>query len=670
MSDWVLNVALGPVGRFIGAGRRSRDLWWGSTWLSECSLAVAKVLHVAEGLALIPSRDRVKKLRMRTRQDQYGDRISNHLLLVIQASSADELKSLVERAERAARDHLVELLNRNAQRADRRAAGLLRPPSLSRQIEAISNGDFLEFYAVWTPVNDGGLRKALARAEELMDARKSARLFVSPQWQSPEWQDADFRKSDLDAGRPTVLREARDAEHGGRDRAHVQGLRELRARLGISPGEHLDAVGLARRLACFEDTNGAPRLVPLPFPPLSRVAVDPWLHGAARRATKELASLREALCDRENDDNFSVWCSKARDPETSANESALFPYDASLLLEGGLDALQQELGRTTQQGSLDLVIRDLRGPVEGLHEAMGGPPQGYVALLSMDGDEVGNALHAAAHLGKEALEKLTDALDQFAERAPDILSKSHNGCAFYAAGDELLAFLPVDKALGAATALAGAFAPVVEMVLKLRLQDERGPLSVSLSGGLVIAHLKHDLRDLRAHAQEALDGAKRARRQRDCAQGWLEVRELPRSGVERSCRGPLTKIGAALDCWSDGIEQKKLSMRTAEKILDHAERFEDPKAADLGSLGVELLKSALESQERRGERAWAAEHGAVADVPDGDGPKPHPAQRALAQRVVDLGSWHQARALAAELQIARRLARVAAQRSDSGGGAP
>ncbi len=61
---FVLALSIGPVAHFIAAGRRSRDLWYGSTWLSKTTIEVAKYLRDQPHVSLLApseSRKRTKK---------------------------------------------------------------------------------------------------------------------------------------------------------------------------------------------------------------------------------------------------------------------------------------------------------------------------------------------------------------------------------------------------------------------------------------------------------------------------------------------------------------------------------------------------------------------------------------------------------------------------------
>lgn len=668
MPSWALVVTLGPVGGFIASGRRSRDLWWGSTWLSECTCEVAASLldrPAAEGVAarlLVPSERRVREIRESNEGQRaaYGGRVTNHVEAEVTAPSAAEVEELARSCEATARKYLSNQLrhrfeafkeqsSRRKRRLRRALDDVVERHLFDAQVDAIEKGDFIEVYAAWAPVGEDGLPSALRRAWTLLDGRKRARLF-----EAPAWARDGRAKCDLDPGRDSVLHTAntRDRRVGGREASRRHLARRV---LGIGPEEELDALGLARRLAAF--TPG-PDLKPLPFPPVSRVAVDPWIervneHAASAALLRNVRSFLESDEVQSNPFFFS-WCSPARDPQTRYDPAArrrgegIFPFDASILFEGGLDALLEEVRRAQKRGrgaaSDDLreelagarrhleTLRPWVGELHRLHRA----PVPYYALLAMDGDGVGHALLAERDLERKA--ELVAALDEFADRAAEIV-REHHGCAFYAGGDDLAAYLPLDRVLGAAAALAAAFEAV-----QATFPTDSG---VSISAGIALAHVKADLRAVRARAQRALADAKRERRKGRAewgaapARGWATVVDLPRSGEERTACGPLSELLADLEQWRALLEAGGLSLRSGGFLTDLAQRLGDPSADAGGHRAIELARYRLLAQSRRSEKK---------------------ASPRLEERLEEIRTegWSGALRLAAELAIASRLRKARA----------
>lgn len=673
MGSWYFVASVGPVGGFIGGGRRSRDLWWGSTWVSECTAHAAEALRAGgEGVELlVPTWDRLRQVldcndQERTPSKRYAPRISNKIEARVTAGSAEVVRRLAEAARQAARDHLAAQLRATRKPGQRWQAlqgeldRIRHDNAFEDQVKAIEDGDFVEFFAAWTPrTNDPQADRN--RAFELLSSRKNARLFLAPTWSREGW-----RKSDLDAGRDTVL-----VDPGGRDAQHSPGdLYLARRRLGIHPEEHLDAVGLGRRLSGF--VRPGPDLERLPFPPLSRVAADPWLRRAAeesrtRGAFNEVDHLlRRGLEDSDpaTKELFFAWCSPARDPERAweehDQEASLFPYDASFLMEGGLEALLQEIERVSKRmrggaGSDQVTnakdhLLALRPAVRHLHQELGAP-QPYFALLDMDGDGVGNALAAPG----QSIEDRVGALDRFADRAAEVIA-AHYGCPFYVGGDELAAYLPVDTALEAASQL------------ERRFRDEVAPSfppgsAVTLSASLVIAHVKADLRAIRRRGLEALAAAKKCRHDSatDCDRAWLQVVELPRSGNERVFTGPLDGSVERLQRWRRLLAGERLSLRSPYLLAGLAERLaQEGAGAEDDTLGVELARARILAQRERSTQGEGLEGGAEIDA------QIRQDVEALEARLDALENWREVRELAAELAIVPRFHRIGRQRPAAG----
>lgn len=630
MPTYHLDISIGPVGDFIAGGRRSRDLWWGSTWVSECTRAVALALAERDDVQLVvPSPKRLDEIDEIGLLDAFkdpalgrrfhGGRIANHIRATVEAESSAALATLVASLKTTAHKHLADILAACKTRGESRIgtarfAQLVDLELWDRQLAAVRSGDFLELGAAWA--------LDAKRAGRLLAASKSTRRFGAPAG------DASGRpKSHLDLGRDSVLR---------------KDLHQVRGSLGLGHDEQLDAIGLARRIAAFAEDD-APKLPVLPFPPISRVAVDPWLATVERHHGDTLKRLQVALHRARNDDTFSLWCSAAVDPEhdlATPREQQTFPFDASLLLEDGPATLRALVTRTFPGHPQDHLNR-VAEHVRVLHAARGlGPPPGYYALLAADGDRVGQVLD---QLHKHEVPHLVDALDEFADAAARHICQ-HHGRAFFTGGDDVLAYVPVDVLLwhpgdgdrGLLEDLADLFDRHVNGALA-RLG--KAP-DASLSFGVAIAHVKDDLRAVRRSAQDALDDAKRHKGPSKAGPA-LSIRERVRSGEERSCTGMLAGLASDLRHWVDLCHIGELSQRSAHHLLElHAmfsTRHEDDADDDGGGhLGLALARASESLRRRRRD----AEPGPAAP---------------LALRLKGLQTWRDVRTLAHELLLAERI---------------
>lgn len=626
---FVLALSIGPVGGFIAAGRRSRDLWYGSSWLSETTRNVAECLRGANSRVvhvelLLPTEERFASLSAKYEKTRglEGGRVSNKVLAVVECDDTldtqSALRSLAIECRVRAREFLINEINELISLRNKGVLeSLISTEAFNRQVEAIRQGDFVELSAAWAPLPPGKdpFGASVSRACRLRDA--TPKLFVHP-----GFSRLGIARSDLDEGRDSVLRPTDEA-----------GLHVPRAKAGIIESEELDAIGLLRRAGPYLDRKaGQTKLMPLPFRPLASTAADPWLEGVSGHPQVKgiLEELRETLrgASDEQGEDFFIWCSPASSP---ASQEELFPYDASLLFEGGCEALlvAVERLRVASKGSwgradsVRATLQSVQQHVRRLHQRAGVPIQ-YYALLELDGDRMGSLL--GEQCTRDGYNKLVKALDTFADGAAVVVTR-HGGTAFYVAGDELAAYVPLDCALDLVAELAASFRDALE---------KEGFPKRSLSAGVVFAHVKDDLRGVRKAARVALKRAKEAGGAHVC------VREMPRAGFDREVGGPIGELPESMKTLAESIQRGDISLRTEQHLRDHLERFKDVLPAAGIPPGVRLAKDAVRRQFERAGR--------------------HDGQHPLAGRIDRLETWDDVRALADEIRIASRIADVRAQR--------
>ncbi len=625
---YAVAIAVGPVSSFISAGRRSRDLWYGSRLLSEMTRRVALFLSEmkrdtgGDTIFWMPLEETIGTgpffdLAGPDPSDN-PPVISNKIRAIISANGEQDIRRILREAEQAARRWLAKQLekikdeNNDINGVDIRA--------FQAQADAILAGDFMEYYAGYSRVrseDNDGESKALERAQELREARKNSRVFVAP-----SWTEAGHVRSTMEAGRDSVLIQYDLRYH---PQKAVEAKLE-RHRQGIRSDERLDAIALLRRFAAMraegEDSEKweALLLPGLPFAPLSRVAADPWIEGVkASRVQEKLKEIRNVLRGLECDKyRFALHLvsSPSKEPGTGPNrrhEDAIFPYDASLLFDGTLEALKREVKRTRGEfekagvrpethkfksiAQAQSALRRIEVPLKELHAQFRAPSPYYV-LLTADGDGVGAML--SEQKTQEQEHALVNALDEFANNAWRIV-KQGRGVAFYVGGDELCAYLPLDKALETACKLAVEFDEVRGRAEK---KGAKIPSPLTLSLGLVVAHVKHDLRDVRHRAELALTAAKTARRASGKDVSWIQVNESVAGGGDRKSGGATKEYAARMRDWIDGDDE--VSMATAHGLLNELQRLDvpmdpGPRIPDTGALraGLTLALGAMLQRRRR-----------------------------------------------------------------------
>jgi len=561
MSAHLLAITIGPVQDFIAAARRTRDLWFGSFLLSEISKAAAKAVKDAGGDLIFPYSDDLNRDLGLATEDHATDTFN--VVNVILAEVADQLnpKEIASRARTGAEERWEYW----ASRAFLMASSIIEAPVWKSQVR-----DVIEFYAAWTPMTPkyGASRQRVMR---LLAGRKALRDFV------PGEGLAQVPKSSLDGLRESVLvrgdsraatRKLRHEKLGTNDR--------LAHRLRLRVGEELDAVALTKRAATKEV-----------FASVVRVAVDPWVRGIEADGDAALGILR---------DEIGGLCAElvGHNPEDSERitgtgwhyRDTVFRYDGSVLLPNRLDAMIREAQAPETQrlegseeepvlfGSDDARIfekieAELRTLIMDLRY---GEPEPYLAVLVADGDRMGKLLTEIAQRGGvQEHRMLTKQQSDFAGQVRDIVS-NHQGCTVFAGGDDVLAFVPVDRCLACAESLHDVYG----RTLSLFNYPENGEaVAPTLSIGIAIGHSLEPLEDLLQFARDAEKAAKGKDLPKEAQGDGLAVHVHTRGGppvrVRESWRGGLRE---RLDGWIQCHLTGALSDKAAYDLHRVAQAYE------------------------------------------------------------------------------------------------
>lgn len=349
-------------------------------------------------------------------------------------------KAVTAKAKQAAQKRWLEF----AGEAHREASGVIRQDIWDDQVN-----DVIEFYAAWMP-QTGDYKADRGKLMRLLAGRKNCRDFL------PAKGRAGVPKSSLDGQRESVLK----------DPARERWPERFRARLRIREGEQLDVVGLVKRVA------GGTQ----PYPSVSRVAADPWVRGNKDKpAFAELINACRELPTRVlhglDDEVFPQF----KD----------FPYEGTAAYVSRHHEWEQEVDEEDR-----LNIADIQDALERLPQ-----PNPYLAVLVADGDKMGAAISALT--SPDAHREFSRTLAGFANSARTIVN-NHNGVLVYAGGDDVLAFLPVDKCLSCARKLHDDFGQ--------RLAKYGNP---TLSVGIAIGHFMENLEDLLEYGRAAEKSAKK-----------------------------------------------------------------------------------------------------------------------------------------------------------------
>lgn len=406
--------------------------------------------------------------------------------------------------------------------------------------------DVIEFYAAWV-LRSADYQADRAKLMRLLAGRKNCRDFL------PAKGRAGVPKSSLDGQRESVLK----------DPARERWPARCRTQLRVREGEQLDVVGLVKRIA---EGNR-------PYPSVSRLACDPWVRGCAGKLPFE--RLR-AVCDelpgsvlhRLDTQSFPAF----RD----------FPYEGTAVYVGRHREWQQEIDEEDR-----FIIEDIQKALSNLPT-----PLPYLAVLVADGDSMGATISAL--VSPEAHRAFSAALDGFANAARQII-QDHHGVLVYAGGDDVLAFLPVDKCLEGARQLHDHF---VNLLTNYKSKDGKSP---TLSVGIAIGHFMENLEDLLDYGRAAEKAAKGVP-----SKDALAVHLHKRSGapIKMASRWQ-SHPDSRLTLYAELLQKEALPSKLPYDLNQLAELYEAPRwAEDVRRMAMQkdVLRIIADKQPRAGRR--------------------------------------------------------------------
>jgi CRISPR-associated protein Cmr2 len=516
MSRCLLQISVGPVQDFIAAARRTRDLWFGSYLLSEISKAAANAVMVAGGKLIFPYSDKLAN-------DLKPDSDFNVANVILAEVEREKLAEASNAAKQAAEDRWREFI----EGAYKDLKLYVDPDEWDYQKNGV-----IEFYSAWQPLGDS-YKQTRQNVARLLAARKNLRDFTP--WEGT----AKVPKSSLDGLRESVLlrdRELKGAESGhkkenipepensqghlkkspmnairrifrlfkGDNNLHDPELSAISIQENISPetggdtekdisagwvrikkGESLDLVGCVKRAAGGQ----------VGFPSVTRIAMDSWLRGCDKDNTRETETLLTELKGRAEDLATLRVLSRVI-------EADIFPYEGTALLPHRYDDF---LENARTPANVETVTKEMEQIMAGLHR-LHKPMEPYLAILCADGDKMGQAISLLDTSDKHR--EFSKTLSRFAGESREIVTKCH-GCCVYTGGDDVLAFLPADTAIGCARALYDTFGKLWEDLQKNPDFKDFTELP-TLSVGIAIGHALEDLEILLEFGRDAEKLAKSA----------------------------------------------------------------------------------------------------------------------------------------------------------------
>lgn len=473
-------VTLGPVQDFIASARRTRDLQFGSWFLSEISRAAAHEISVRQHeLLIFPAPENMEELEPRQHFN-----VANRILALIEQRP----EKLAEQVRRAVYQRLHEI-------RDQAYRDIHPPLSEQQRIDADAQvEDLVELVWVALPLPDEQQYHSVrSQLETLIAARKNTHAFAQVTWGKP------IPKSSLDGHLESVIPESEYPLSDASPDKRREVLEKLYKRYKVAGlGERLSGVDLLKRFG--QTPFGAH------FPSTSHLAVLPFLERMKRIDDAGTRTLRIAW------ENYVTQLETLGTTPIKEQLSSFYPqhpiiarYDGSLLFEG---RLVDVLLLPSMDATNNKQFRQARDAQQAFYNALDEQfrkgrlsktrPSTYYALLQADGDSMGDLIDAVAEQGYEQHRELSRALSRFAKSVRTIVVNDNQGALIYSGGDDVLAFLPLHTVLTCATALKDQFQ---EALKSLASRVDRTPPTLSV--GIAIVHQLDSLREARRLASDA-----------------------------------------------------------------------------------------------------------------------------------------------------------------------
>lgn len=448
----VLHFTLGPVQSFVEQARRTRDLWAGSFLLSFMAGQAMKVILENKGKIVFPA---VGDLENPT---------DPLLAAILGKGGKPEIGSLPNRFKAEVDADFHPNLCREAIQAEWKRIGDVVWNEYVAHVETDGQGtkgiwdtQIQRFWDIsWVCGEEGGDHTWISR-------RKNWRTHTPPD------QEGDHCTLMGDWQELSGYSRVRDRDKRKR---FWDALRKRLGELDLGDHERLCAIALIKRLypKKSEKTIGW-ELDVAHWPSTPYMAAVPWIKKAHGRpeARAYLAEIKRTKID---------WMFSEQHPSLKAlGEFARL--DGKYFHQTGLENEERFPLDEEQRKTLNCALSRV-------NKAVGAPASPFYAVLLMDGDRLGAML-------QDSQREVSGALAKFTESVKGIVNDC-DGVTIYAGGDDVLALLPLDRAIEASRELRRSY---------------RGAFNhksnATISAALVFVHFNLSLRAALKEAHHQLD---------------------------------------------------------------------------------------------------------------------------------------------------------------------
>ena len=483
-----LHFTFGPVQTFVAQARRTRDLYAGSLLLSHLAMAA-----------------------MRGAKDAGGDIVLPNFTV---------LAELAPNAEHASAPNRFEATYESESSAAE--AGKAAQTALNEAWKTIANAvwaEFLETHAhkgchtadIWNRQVDSFWNIAWVVSKKDDSSALDRRKNWQTHWPPKEGGDHCVLMGQWQELSGYIRSQQRKLQD---DFWKAIGARE--DNLDLEPGERLCAIAFIKRFfpAVAEQAIGR-KLDPRGWPSTVTIAALSWMRKIKDDPDARTAALAHAILVKDEPGATVSSVDRIQLLKEFPQELKSFAKLSGNFLNR--TALANEANTPLKPNS---DRKQLLDELRKLEDATQDRAGNFYALLLMDGDSMG------ALIREHGATKVTASLTDFSTKVPDTVKKK-DGITIYAGGDDLLALLPLDRALDAAIEIHQLYAGCF---------PKETPATVSAA--IVFAHYRCTFRRVLASAHDLLDNVAKDKTGRDS----LAIRVLKPGGQTCEWSAPFSQL--------------------------------------------------------------------------------------------------------------------------------
>lgn len=337
---------------------------------------------------------------------------------------------------------------------------------------------------------------------------------------------------------------------------HPSGKRRIRE-LNLRPDERLCAIALIKRLFPLVASEilgwrpGGDSINVVNWPSVSYISAVPWLKAVADSKCNDV---RKAHASQAEQDVGGGFKGETETRLFGLPREAFFTLDGHLMHKDGIASWEDR--RTEKRLTVD-KINALQESLGRVQNALDAPASEFYAVLIMDGDEIGKKIRdpKLATTVKDGLAGFTNMVKAYFDPdGPD--ENPANGVLIYAGGDDVLAFMPVDKAIEAARMLRAKYDEAVAAA-------QGKAADFTMSGAIIFAQYKIPLRAVLDKAHHYLDKVAKDKNGRDS----LAIAVMKPGGVSFDW----------VSCWKHTVDPvstiEQIAKEGAKKAADYSTSF-------------------------------------------------------------------------------------------------